>query len=75
MPTPFPASIPEIPVSNVDNAAGYYVNVLGFRLDWGSEEGGIAGISQGDCRLFLTNAPFRQNYGNAGTVVVWLEPE
>jgi uncharacterized glyoxalase superfamily protein PhnB len=72
MPTPFPQAVPEIPVTNVDNAAGYYVSVLGFRLDWGNDEDGIAGISQGDCRMFLTNALFRQNYANGGTVVVWL---
>ena len=72
MPTPLPPAVPEIPVSNVDEAARYYVNVLGFRLDWGNNEGGVAGISQGDCRIFLTNASFRQSYGNGGTVVVWL---
>ncbi len=68
----FPQAVPEIPVSNVDKAAEYYVNVLGFNFDWGNEEGGIGGISQGDCRMFLTNAPFRQNYGNGERVVVWL---
>ncbi len=68
----FPQAVPEIPVSNVDKAAEYYVNVLGFNFDWGNDEGGIGGISQGDCRMFLTNAPFRQNYGNGKTIVVWL---
>ena len=68
----FPQAVPEIPVSNVEKAAEYYVNVLGFRYDWGDDEGGIGGISQGDCRMFLTNAPFREEYGNGDKVVVWL---
>jgi predicted lactoylglutathione lyase len=71
----FPQAVPEIPVSNVDKAAEYYVNVLGFQFDWGNDEGGIGGISQGDCRMFLTNGPFCQHYGNGGAVVVWLNLE
>ena len=70
--TRFPQAVPEIPVTNVDKAAEYYVNFLGFYLDWGGDEGGIGGISQGDCRMFLTNAPFRAAHGNGGPVVVWL---
>lgn len=70
--TDFPKAVPEIPVSNVEKAAAYYVNVLGFHFDWGDDEGGIAGISQGDCRMFLTNAPFRENYATGGAVMVWL---
>lgn len=68
----FPAAVPEIPVSNVEKAAEYYVNVLGFGLDWGNDAGGIGGISQGDCRVFLTNAPFRESYATCGPVMVWL---
>jgi hypothetical protein len=52
--THFTPAVPEIPVSNVDTAAEYSVNVLGY------DQGGIAGISQGECRMFLTNAPFRR---------------
>ncbi|QEE30288.1 bleomycin resistance family protein [Terriglobus albidus] len=73
--THFPMAVPEIPVSNVDAAAAYYVNVLGFQLDWGSDHGGIGGISQGACRMFLTNAPFREEYGNGERVIVWLNLE
>ena len=72
MPISFPQAVPEIPVSNVDTAAEYYVNVLGFRVDWGSDEGGIGGISQGDCRMFLTNARFRALHGPTAPVIVWL---
>ena len=68
----FPPAVPEIPVANVDLAAEYYVSKLGFTLDWGGEEGGIAGISRGDCRLFLTNPGFHAAYGNGKPVIFWL---
>ncbi len=57
---------------DVKKAAEYYVNVLGFHFDWVNDRGGIGGISQGECRMFLTNAPFYQIHGNGGTVFVWL---
>ena len=68
----FPSPVPEIPAANVDRAASYYVNTLGFALDWGDDQGGIAGISRGCCRLFVTNRLFRESHGNAGPVVFWL---
>lgn len=68
----FPQAVPEIPVSNVEKAAEYYVSVLGFRFDWGNDAGGIGGISQGSCRMFLTNEPFRQHYATGGPVMIWL---
>lgn len=68
----FPAAIPEIPVSDVDKALEYYQTRLGFTLDWGNGEGGIAGISQGNCRMFLTSSQFREGYGNSGPVLIWL---
>src|SRR5215207_2205568 len=70
--TRFPQAVPEIPVRSVVTAAAYYVNVLGFTFDWGDDEGGIGGISQGDCRMFLTNAPFRAAHGPKDPVIVWL---
>ena len=70
--THFPQAVPEIPVGNVGEAAEYYVTVLGFSFDWGDDDGGIGGISQGDCRMFLTNALFRTSHGPKGPVVVWL---
>ncbi len=68
----FPAAVPEIPAANVDEAAAYYVNTLGFTFDWGDDQGGIAGISRGNCRLFVTNRTFRQNYGNTSPILFWL---
>ena len=70
-----PGAVPEIPVSDIDTAVAYYQNQLGFTLDWGSEEGGIAGISKGSCRIFLTNRAFRASYGNNAPVLVWLNLE
>jgi predicted lactoylglutathione lyase len=72
MTSEFPGAVPEIPVANVDKAADYYKNCLGFNFDWGGEEGGIAGISRGHCRMFLTNPDFREMYGNSGPVLVWI---
>jgi predicted lactoylglutathione lyase len=69
----FPGAVPEIPVSNVDQAAVYYKEHLGFTIDWGDEVGGgIGGISRGRCRLFLTNGAFREMYSNSAPVVIWI---
>jgi uncharacterized glyoxalase superfamily protein PhnB len=68
----FPGAVPEIPVNNVDEAAAYYVNRLGFLKDWGGEDGGIGQVSRGSCRIFLTNRAFREQYGNTGSVLIWL---
>jgi uncharacterized glyoxalase superfamily protein PhnB len=68
----FLAPVPEIPAANVDKAAAYYVNMLGFTLDWGDGQGGIAGISKRNCRLFITNRSFRESHGNLGPILFWL---
>jgi uncharacterized glyoxalase superfamily protein PhnB len=69
----FPAAVSEIPVDDVEGAIEYYVRCLGFQLDWSGEDGGgIAGISRGDCRVFLTGRRFRERYLNAGPVVIWI---
>lgn len=69
----FPGAIPEMPVSDLRAALDYYANRLGFTIDWGEQGGdGIAGISKGDCRMFLTDTAFRERYGNSGPVLVWL---
>lgn len=68
----FPAAVPEVPVNDMNEALNYYENKLGFSIDWGGAEGGIAGISKGNCRMFLTDRGFRQHHGNAAPVVIWL---
>ena len=68
----FPGAVPEIPVANIGDALAYYEKHLGFTVDWGDEELGLAGISKGDCRMFLANAEFRKDRGNTGPVLIWL---
>ena len=68
----FPGAVPEIPVRDIKEAAAYYQNNLGFTVDWGGEDLGLAGISKGNCRMFLANAEFRRVYGNVGPVLIWL---
>jgi predicted lactoylglutathione lyase len=68
----FPGAVPEIPVSDLTKAAAYYENSLGFNIDWGGEDGGIAGISKGHCRMFLTDRAFREQHGNAAPVLIWI---
>lgn len=72
MKSDFPPPVPEIPVSDIRKAAAYYQSNLGFSIDWAGEEGGIAGISRGHCRMFLTNGAFREHYSNIGPVLIWL---
>src|ERR1700720_2872632 len=68
----FPKAVPEIPAANVDKAVAYYVDNLGFTLDWGDDAGGIAGVSREKCRLFITNPGFRESHGNTSPIVFWL---
>lgn len=67
----FPAAVPEIPVTDMNEALHYYEHSLGFNIDWGGPDGGIAGISRGDCRMFLTDRDFREHRGNAPPVLIW----
>lgn len=68
----FPAAVPEIPVSDMNAALDYYQHKLGFNIDWAGADGGIAGISKGHCRMFLTDADFRAQHDNASRVMIWL---
>src|SRR5712692_9560682 len=65
----FPGAVPEIPVSDINKATAYYESSLGFNIDWGDAEGGIAGNL--DCvRLF-----FRSRLGfSSQNYVVLLTP-
>jgi predicted lactoylglutathione lyase len=72
MKSEFPGAVPEIPVRDIDAAAAYYERSLGFTVDWRGEELGLAGISKGQCRMFLANSDFRKGYGNTGPVLTWL---
>ena len=68
----FPGAVPEIPVNDLTEAVAYYQRNLGFTLDWSGEDVGLAGISKGDCRLFLASSEHRKGYGNVGPVLTWL---
>lgn len=68
----FPGAVPEIPVTDINKAMAYYENSLGFSIDWGAGELGLAGISRGDCRMFLANPDFRKHHRNTGPVLIWL---
>jgi uncharacterized glyoxalase superfamily protein PhnB len=72
MKSEFPTAVPEIPVSSINEAVAYYQSNLGFTLDWGDEELGLAGISNGNCRIFLADAEYRKEYGNVGPTLTWL---
>jgi predicted lactoylglutathione lyase len=75
MKSEFPGAVPEIPVKNINEAAAYYQEKLGFTLDWSGEGVGLAGISQGNCRMFLANREYRMGCGNVGPTVTWLNLE
>jgi uncharacterized glyoxalase superfamily protein PhnB len=68
----FPPACPEIPVAELGPALAYYRDRLGFTVDWSDEGLGLAGLSQGESRLFMTSATYRAGQANAGPVVVWL---
>ena len=69
---PLPGAVPEIPVSDVAAAAEHYRDKLGFDVDWLDAEIELAGISRDECRLFLAGPRFRDGFGNASPVLIWL---
>ena len=71
----FPGAIPEIPVTEITAATGYYQHNFGFTLDWGGEGLGLAGISKGGCRIILADQQYRKERGNVGPSVTWLNLE
>jgi uncharacterized glyoxalase superfamily protein PhnB len=72
MKSEFPGPVPEIPVRDIREAVAYYKGNLGFTVDWGGDELGLAGISKGNCRMFLANEEYRKEYGNIGPTLTWL---
>ena len=57
--THFPQAVPEIPVSHVEGPRRTDVEGPGASASTGATTtGGIGGISQGECRMFLTNTAF-----------------
>ena len=68
----FPSVCPEIPVSTLAPALAYYRNQLGFNIDWSEQQLGLACLSRGDTRMFMTNAEYRSVLGVQGPIVLWL---
>ncbi len=68
----FPPACPEIPVRDLAESLAYYRDRLGFAVDWADETLGLAGLSRGEARLFMSNAPFRSIAGNEAPLVLWV---
>lgn len=68
----FPSVCPEIPVAEMTAALAYYRDQLGFNIDWSAAEIGLACVSQGDTRMFLTTAAYRSESGVTGPILLWL---
>jgi predicted lactoylglutathione lyase len=68
----FPATCPEIPVSNLTAALAYYRDQLGFNVDWAEEQLGLACLSRGDTRMFMSTDEYRSVLGIKGPIVLWL---
>ena len=71
----FPAACPEIPVQSLADALAYHRDKLGFTVDWSDETLGLAGLSQGESRLFMSTGAYRAPLGVRGPIVLWLNLE
>ena len=67
----FPPLCPEVPVASLA-ALEYYRDKLGFTIDWSDEQLGLAGLSRGDTRIFMSSAEYRAAIGNQSPIVLWL---
>lgn len=68
----FPPVCPEIPVSDLDAALIYYEHQLGFGIDWRADDIGLACLSRGATRMFMTTTEYRSAMGNQGPILLWL---
>lgn len=68
----FPSVCPEVPVVNLPTGLAYYRDQLGFDIDWSDEELGLAGLSRGGTRIFMSAAHYRSHLGNQAPIVMWL---
>ena len=66
-----PQACPELPVADLTEALAYCRDRLGFSIDWADHGLGLAGISQGDSRLFVSSAAFRAGALNRGPLILW----
>lgn len=68
----FPAICPDIPVADLAKALAYWCDCLGFKIDWAADEIGLACVSRGDTRMFMSNEAFRAPLGVRGPILLWL---
>jgi len=68
----FPSVCPEVPVSDLSAALAWYRERLGFTIDWADEGLGLAGVSRGATRMFLSTAAYRDHLRNQPPIVLWL---
>jgi catechol 2,3-dioxygenase-like lactoylglutathione lyase family enzyme len=68
-PVAFEGVCPILRVSNVSASIQYYVDVLGFKVDW-QQPGLFACVSRGKCRIFLSQG----DQGHPGSWV-WIGVE
>ena len=58
MSSDFGGAAPILRVADVRASLAYFIDALGFRLDW--DEGGFVSVSRGQCPIFLTHWPQSQ---------------
>jgi predicted lactoylglutathione lyase len=69
----FPSVCPEIPVADLATALAYYRDQLGFTIDWADNgNDGLAGLSRGDTRAFMTTPASRSYQEFQAPIVLWL---
>ncbi len=68
----FPPVCPEIPVADLAKSLAYYRDQFGFNIDWADEQLGLASLSRGETRAFMTNAGYRKHLGNQAPITLWL---
>ena len=71
----FPATCPDIPVADLAKALAYWRDSLGFNIDWTADGIGLACVSRGDTRMFMSNEAFRAPLGVRGPILLWLNLE
>ena len=70
----FPPACPQVPVAELGSAIAYYRDCLGFTIDWADEGLGLAGLSQGESRLFMASPRYRSPQPFDGPIMLWLNP-
>ena len=67
-PVAFHRVTPVLRVNNLEASLNYYVQVLGFKMNWTDDDGNsFASVSRGDCHLFLSVG----DQGNPGSWI-WI---